>query len=100
MAIHEFISSKFKPGISLDEQQRTMDGLDAALRGQPGFRSRRCFFSEAEGRWMVHLAWDDEEAIERSGTALDESDDVSDLYQNFDVTAIVYGRYEQRPPFD
>ena len=100
MEIHEFISSTFKPCVSLDEQQRTMDGLDAALRVQPGFRSRRCYFNEAERRWMVHLCWEDEEAIEQSSTALGESEEFSGLYDNFDVDTIVYGRYEQRSPFD
>jgi hypothetical protein len=97
MAIHEFISTTFSAGLSLDEQQRTMDGLDAAVRRQPGFRSRECFYSKADGRWMVHIAWEDEDAVEGSDAMVGDPA-VSDLYDGFDVQTMTYGRYEQRSP--
>ena len=95
MEIHEFISSKFQAGRSLDEQQQTMDGLGAAVSEQPGFVSRECFYSEADDRWLVHIVWEDEEALERS-EAMASDPEVAKLYEGFAVDQMRYARYERR----
>lgn len=97
MEIHEFISSKFQAGRSLAEQQRIMDGLGAAVSEQPGFVSRECFYSAADERWLVHIVWAGEEALEES-IAMASDPEVSKLYEDFEVEAMMYGRYERREP--
>jgi quinol monooxygenase YgiN len=97
MEIHEFISSKFQVGLSLEEQQQRMDGLGAAVGRQPGFVSRECFYSEADERWLVHIVWQDEEALERSA-AMERDLEVAKLYEDFIVDAMRYARYERREP--
>lgn len=95
MEIHEFISSKFEPGCSLEQQQEIMDGLGTAVGAQPGFISRECFYSQADGRWLVHIAWEDEEAVERS-EAMAQDPEVAKLYEKFEVGQMRYARYERR----
>jgi heme-degrading monooxygenase HmoA len=97
MEIHEFISSVFKPGLSLEDQQRTMDALGVAVSKEPGFLSRECFYSEKDGRWLVKITWESEEAVEHS-SKMAHDPGVAQLYEDFDVEAMMYGRYERRGP--
>jgi heme-degrading monooxygenase HmoA len=92
MEIHEFISSKFQADCSHEEQKRILDGLGAAVSAQPGFVSRELFYSEADERWLAHIIWEDEAAVERS-EAMERDPEVSKLYEGFDVEAMMYGRY-------
>jgi hypothetical protein len=92
--VHEFINFKFKLEFSIEAQRETMDAIGRVLTPCPGLIRREYFYAEAEGRWLTHLTWEDEDAIEASADVADDPL-AMELFEQIDLNTMFYGRYRE-----
>lgn len=90
--IHEFASYTFRDGIDASEQAETMEKIGAATAGCAGLVSRQFFYSEPDRRWLVHLTWASEQAIEEA-EAIVEDPTVASLFDQLESESMTYGRF-------
>jgi hypothetical protein len=90
--VHEFASYTFRDGIDTGEQAVTMEKIGAATAGCAGLVSREFFYSEPDRRWLVHLTWASEEAIE-DAEAIVEDPAVASLFDQLESESMTYGRF-------
>jgi heme-degrading monooxygenase HmoA len=92
--IHEFISFRFKPEVTAEVREQTMAELGPVVAGCEGFVRREFYYSERDERWMSHVVWESEEAIDASA-AVDSDPAVAELYERFDAASVDYARYRR-----
>jgi hypothetical protein len=58
LVCHEVVVFRAAPGVSPQHLADALAGVDALLRAQPGFLSRRTLYDPELGYWMDDIEWD------------------------------------------
>ncbi|RKQ91867.1 hypothetical protein C8N24_1700 [Solirubrobacter pauli] len=90
--IHEFVTFRFKPEITADQQQETMGALGRLLAHHDGLLGRDVYVDD-EGHWIDHVRWATLEAAQASAAALQEHADAAPLLARFDLAATRLAHY-------
>lgn len=92
--IHEFVTLRFKPEITADQQHETMQALGRLLEHHDGLLGRDVYVDEA-GNWIDHVRWATLEAAQASAAAVQDDADAGPLLARFDPASVRLAHYRR-----
>lgn len=93
--VFEIVSTKFKEGISIEEQQRAMANLNEVVKQFEGFKSRDYYYSADNGRWVDFVVWSDHElALKASESAMSDPK-AGEVFTLMDESSSIFSHYER-----
>lgn len=93
--VFEIVSTKFKEGISLEEQKQSMAKLNQVVGQFPGFRSRQYYYSSESGRWIDVVLWTDIESAKKASEQAMINPTSSEVFVKMDESSTIFSYYEK-----
>jgi len=93
--VFEIVSTKFKEGISMDEQKRAMANLNEVVKQFEGFKSRDYFYSADSGRWVDFVVWSDHELALKASESAMRDPKAGEVFKLMDDSSSIFSHYER-----
>lgn len=92
---YEIVSFKYKVGISLNEQQRSLEKLNDIVSRFKGFKSRVFYYSEENERWFDFVTWETLDDAKRASKQVMENPEALSIFGLMDENSIIFSHYKK-----
>lgn len=91
----EVVSTKFKEGISQEEQKRLMAKLNEIVKNFDGFKSRDYYYSSENGRWIDFVVWESLEQAKKASEQAMQNPEAGKVFSQIDEKSMIFSHYQR-----
>lgn len=91
----EVVSSKFKDGISLEDQKQLMIKLNDIVKAFDGFKSRDYYYSVENGRWIDFVVWESSEKAKKASEKAMQNPEAGKVFSQIDEKSMIFSHYDR-----
>ena len=91
----EVVSTKFKDGVSLAEQEKLMAKLNEIVKTFEGFKSRDYYYSSENGRWVDFVVWESLEQAKKASEQAMQNPEAGKVFSQIDEKSTIFSHYKR-----
>ena len=92
---YEIISFKYKQGVSFEQQQQSIESLNAIVEKFDGFKSRVFYYSEDNKRWFDFITWESIEDAKAASEQVMANPQALEVFDLMDEESMIFSYYNK-----